>query len=383
VSVRKRVWTTKDGDRHEAWILDYYDRAGDRHTETFGRRRDAEARSAAVHVSIRAGTHTAAAKSITVAEAAADWITKIELDQRERTTIRQYRQHIDLHIVPRIGREKISGLTAPRITAFRDELLTHLSRPLARKVLTSLKSILSNAQKAGTVAQNVALAISVGPDKRGKGKLKIGVDIPTVEEIKRILAATIGRARPIIITATFTGIRGSELRGLRWADVDLKRGELHVHQRADRYNSIGAPKSEAGERAVPIGPLVVNTLREWKLACPPSRLGLVFPTSRGNIIRHENIIRQIWIPAQIAAGVTVPSKTGAAAKYSGLHALRHFYASWCINRKADGGLELPAKMVQERLGHAGIQILLDTYGHLFPRGDDGAELAAAERLFLT
>jgi hypothetical protein len=59
------------------------------------------------------------------------------------------------------------------------------------------------------------------------------------------------------------------------------------------------------------------------------------------------------------------------AKYTGLHALRHFYASWCINRKKDGGLELPPKMVQERLGHANIATTMDTYGHLFPSGDDG------------
>jgi integrase len=243
-----------------------------------------------------------------------------------------------------------------------------------------LKSLLSDAQKRGNVAQNVALSVSIGPDKRGKGKLKVGVDIPTPEEIKCILAAAKGRIRPIIITATFTGLRGSEIRGLRWADVDLKRNELHVRQRADRYNAIGAPKSEAGERVVSIGPLVVNTLREWKVACPSSKLGLVFPTGRGNIIRHENLIRQIWMPVQIAAGVT---KAGSTAKYSGLHALRHFYASWCINRLADGGLELPAKVVQERLGHSSIMMTMDTYGHLFPRGDDGAELAAAERLFLT
>ena len=86
------------------------------------------------------------------------------------------------------------------------------------------------------------------------------------------------------------------------------------------------------------------------------------------------------MPAQVAAGVV--DKTGGA-KYTGLHALRHFYASWCINRRADGGLELPAKVVQERLGHAGVTITLDTYGHLFPRGDDGAELVAAERLLLS
>jgi integrase len=88
-------------------------------------------------------------------------------------------------------------------------------------------------------------------------------------------------------------------------------------------------------------------------------------------------------PIQIAAGVTVTDKDGTVrAKYPGLHALRHFYASWCINRRTDGGLELPAKVVQERLGHSSIMMTMDIYGHLFPRGDDSAELAAAERSLL-
>ena len=88
-----------------------------------------------------------------------------------------------------------------------------------------------------------------------------------------------------------------------------------------------------------------------------------------------NIISRGLQPAQIAAGVTV----NGTAKYTGLHSLRHFYASWCINRTADGGLGLPAKVVQERLGHSSITMTLDVYGHLFPRGDDGDELAAAEQ----
>ena len=72
-----------------------------------------------------------------------------------------------------------------------------------------------------------------------------------------------------------------------------------------------------------------------------------------------------------------------AAKYTGLHALRHFYASWCINRKADGGLELPPKVVQHRLGHSSIVVTMDTYDPLFPRGDDAKELAAAEATLLS
>ena len=55
---------------------------------------------------------------------------------------------------------------------------------------------------------------------------------------------------------------------------------------------------------------------------------------------------------------------------------------WCINRQADGGLELPIKVVQGRLGHASIQMTADRYGHLFPRGDDTAELAAAEQAIM-
>jgi integrase len=187
-----------------------------------------------------------------------------------------------------------------------------------------------------------------------------------------------GRWRPLILMAMFCGLRSSELRGLTWANVDLDKREVHIRQRADKYNVIGNPKSDDGHRTVPMLPLVTNALKEWKLACPRSHLDLAFPNSRGNIENHANIItRGLW-PTEIAAGVTVEGK----AKYTGLHSLRHFYASWCINRKADGGMELPPKDVQYRLGHASIAMTMDVYGHLFPKADARAEMEAAERAFL-
>jgi integrase len=75
------------------------------------------------------------------------------------------------------------------------------------------------------------------------------------------------------VTAVFTGLRAGELRGLRWSEVDLRKAEVHVHQRADRYNEIAATKSEAGERTVPLPQIVVNILREWKLVCPKADTG--------------------------------------------------------------------------------------------------------------
>lgn len=94
-------------------------------------------------------------------------------------------------------------------------------------------------------------------------------------------------------------------------------------------------------------------------------------------------------PALVAAGVAVDTgevdkdgKPIMAARYKGLHALRHFYASWCINRQEDGGLGLPPKVVQERMGHSTITMTMGVYGHLFPRGDDAEELALAEAALL-
>ena len=375
MSVRKRAWVTRNGESREAWIVDYTDQEGARHIHTFARKKDAEAYEATVRVDVRQGIHTAPNKSITVARAAADWITYVELEGRERSTVTQYKQH-EKHINKRLGSHKLASLTTPRINAFRDDLLASMSRPLARKVLTSLKSLLRDAQRRGNVAQNVAADVSIGVDKRGKRKLKVGTDIPTPDEIKRIINAASGRLRPLLLTAIFAGLRASELRGLRWEDVDLKRGELHVRQRADRYGVIGKPKSGSSERTIPLGPLALNALREWKLACPKGEL--VFPTANGRIEHQSNIVRALK-PVVVAAGL----KTRAGqAKYTGLHALRHFYASWCINRREDGGLELPAKVVQERLGHASIVMTMDTYGHLFPRTDDGTELAEAERALL-
>jgi integrase len=364
MSVRKRTWTTAKGEKKEAWIVDYVDQDGDRHIETFKRKKEADAFHAQVGVDVRAGTYTAPSKSITVKEAAEDWIRSVALDGREVSTLAQYRQHA-VHINRRIGNVKLAQLTAPGINKFRDDLLRSMSRAMARKILSSLKSLLRHAQGRGNVAQNVALAVKINANLRDKKKLEVGVDIPTSEEIKAVIAAA-GKSRPLLLTAIFAGLRSSELRGLRWSDVDFKKGELNVRQRADRYGVIGNPKSKAGHRAVPLPSQVVQALREWKLQCPKGT-GLVFPAVSGDgVALHNNTVRA-FTAAVSAAGIT--TKDGAP-KYTGLHALRHFYASWCINPENRDGLGLPPKVVQQRLGHSSIMMTMDVYGHLFAENAD-------------
>src|SRR5262249_62407781 len=103
-----------------------------------------------------------------------------------------------------------------------------------------------------------------------------------------------------------------------------------VRQRADCSHKIGRPKSEAGERSVPLLPMVVNALREWKLACPKGELDLVFPNGRGRIESRPNIVKRALHPVQIAAGVT--DRKGRA-KYPRLRAQLPLYTRACITER--------------------------------------------------
>jgi integrase len=371
--VHQRKWTTRSGEEKSAWIADYFDADRHRHIKTFKRKKDADAYLLTVAGEVRDGTHVAPAKSETVAEAAQRWLNRVEADGREASTVRQYRQHVKLHIVPRIGNVKLGNLSMHVVEKFRDGLLDEkaekkLSRAMARKVLVSFKSILRTARRSHLTA-----GISIGRSKREERKLEAGRDFPSREEIGRLIHAAGEfdvRHRALLAVAIFCGLRASELRGLRWQDADLVHGNVHVRQRADRYCKIGNPKSTSSTRSIPIDPFVVKILKEWKLACPKGEHGLVFPSTTGNIEHHSNMLRGL-APVLIAAGL---KKKDGQPKYA-LHAFRHFFASWCINREVEGGRELPVKVVQELLGHSSIVMTLDRYGHLFPRGDDRNELA--------
>lgn len=324
-----------------------------------------------------------------------------------------------------------------------NEELRHLKRSpaMVRGIMASLGGLLAEAVDREAITRNVVRELRQGGRrskaraKRQKRKLVVGVDIPTPDEVATLLATakrlvderakeldeararakdnpstandaavkvaefrwrTQLKWRVFLLTNAVTGLRGSELRGLPWTDVDLapKNPRVHVRQRADRYKVIGRPKSEAGDRVVPLTPTAAQELRVWKNQCfrkDGHKVELVFPNQVGNIDDHMNMVKRGLTPIMTAAGIVALDQRGepkigkkdkAVPKYTGMHVLRHFFASWCINRKADGGLELPGKVVQERLGHSSIVMTMDTYGHLFPRGDDSAELAAAEKRLL-
>jgi integrase len=329
---------------------------------------------------LKRGLHTASSVSPTVTEAATLWIERCQDKNLERMTVKGYEEHVKLHIVPFIGPKKLSELTVPTVSAFADQLRKSGRSPeMVKRVVRSLGGIFKEARRRGlaTIAPTVGLDLNL-PDRDDPRP-----EFPSKAELNAIINGAEGRWRPVILVAIFCGLRASELRGLRWVDIDFDSKKLSIAQRADASHHIGRLKSKAAYRSIPCPPMVLNALREWKLLCPKRATGekdasgeavkvleLVFPNGIGNVESYANLIDRGFAPIQIKAGVTIQKEAvdpgGASAvtvaKY-GLHALRHACASLWIEQGHN------PKQIQKLMGHSSIKVTYDVYGHLFEDAD--------------
>ena len=375
-AVRKRILPSGE----VRWLLDYRDLSGKRRAKQFRTKGEAVAFETQTRADLQGGVHVADAASVTVAAAAELWLARCESEGLELSTILQYKGHVRNHIGPLLGRQKLSRLTVPAIEAFRDELVKTRSKALSQKILTSLKALLKDAMRRGLVRQNVATQTRVKIS--GRHKTKIG--IPAKDQIKGLLTAELWPLtkvqvtrqrekrivavpwRPLIVTALFTGMRLSELRGLTWEHVSLAEALINVRQRADFRGAIGYPKSEAGNRDIPLPPIVINTLKSWKLACPKTSGNWVFPSKDGTVPSTKNVREQCWLPLLRSLGLTTTVGDVELPKYR-FHDLRHVAASLFIEQG------MPPKRVQEIMGHSSIKITFDLYGHLWPTPESDHE----------
>ncbi|RWK33777.1 MAG: site-specific integrase [Mesorhizobium sp.] len=388
MSVRKRKWTTAKGEAKTAWVVDYKDQHGNRALRTFNKQSEAKEFETTMRGEVRDKKHVVRSKSLTVAEAGKEWLAAVKNGRGERgpaeaSTLRQYTQHFEDYIQPMLGKVKLADLSKADVTKFRTDLLAKLSRAMAKKVLQSLKGILSEMQHQDQIAVNVASTVKIG-----QGRHKEDVVVPSIADIKAILAKldelaaqpnkrwaeAWAKRRAFLATAIHTGMRASELRGLPWVAVDLKAGTIEVRQRADEKGTIGAPKSKAGRRTINIPASLVAILRQWKLRAGGHEL--VFATTEGKAESLANIFNRAWKPIQLEAGVCDPKRDDGEVvrdeegkpvmepRYN-FHALRHFHASMLIADNAN------PKEVQAELGHSSIQITYDLYGHLFNDEDAG------------
>jgi integrase len=172
----------------------------------------------------------------------------------------------------------------------------------------------------------------------------------------------------LLYTAIYTGLRRSELLGLRWQDLDLDRGQAAIVQTVQRLVGLGyvfgEPKTAKGRRQVALPKTVREVLRRHRVTQAEDRLrmgpvwndcGLVFTNPTGGPMDPSALTRRFQRLLK-AAGLT-------AVRF---HDLRHTHATLMLKQGVH------PKIVSERLGHATIAITLDTYSHVLPGLQDEA-----------
>jgi integrase len=319
---------------------------------------------------------------------------------RERSTVEQLRQHIDHIKADELAHLKLHSLRTPDVQMFLDRLVTGgMSRPMAKKVRSSLGTMLRFGQLRGVIDSDPCQATKIVTATRQEIDEDGPVVIPTQDELRNLLEAAqrrhnadSGYALAVVSMLLFCGLRMSELRGLPKCALTLAGEEpsARVFQRADRWQALGAPKSKGSRRRVPIGQSTARVMTAWLPHAPAGELDLVFPNGAGNIESYGNFWNRFWQPLCSEAGLAEPvmrlrkdrntgkrkQVSGWAARYSP-HVLRHAYASMLI---ANG---TTPKKVSALMGHSSIKLTMDTYGHLWPNDSEDAALAtAAENLIM-
>ncbi len=359
--------------KRNVWIADYYDRRGRRHQPTFDRKREATAEQDEARRAVRRGAYLDPNEAPFLEDVARAWLKG--KGGRRPSSIAAWEVHVLDHIVPELGDYRITDVKVGAVEAFRDELAKKLAPQSVNKVLTTLAAIFKDAMRRDQVVANPAAAterlrIGAGEidlEKKSAARQKAAEvspdEILTPEQTAKLIdAATPGYYRMLFTMLAATGVRIGEATALTWPDVDLdastitiRRGVSHARTRSEKEAGekarprFFAPKTPSGFRTLPIAPEIVSALRRWKLACPPTRAGLVFPSAIGAPAHRKTIWERGFRPALDAA--KLPHVT--------LHSLRHTFASSLIMRG------VPVTEVAALLGHKSSAVTTAIYAHWF------------------
>jgi integrase len=265
------------------------------------------------------------------------------------TDKRMYRQHI----APSFGKRALTGITAAEITEWLGRLADRGVAPSTRRrALAVLRGILAHA----VADRRLRVSPAIGVKAPRGGARREGIAL-TVEEVGRLLVELPEECRPPVILMAITGIRVSEMCGLRVGDVYRSpRGYILRLQRSISQSSddgkayLGDLKSHRA-RSVPVPqPLVQWISKRLENADAAAPL---FATKRGQAWTRGNFAtRSEWTKARRRAGL--PDVR--------IHDLRHTAASAMLAAQPD------VLAVSRVLGHSTPILTLSLYGHVMDQG---------------
>lgn len=330
----------------------YRDLSGRMRSKTFTRKADAErfVREEAVSLERGAWIDPRSAE-MTLAE----WTeTFMSLARRLADTTQQtYRRDLDRYVLPRFGSYRLGRLAALEIEEWLlDEIDAGIAPSSVHRHYRTLHRVLEVAVKNKRIASNPCAGVQ--PPSVPRRRMVI-LDWPQVFDFADALPE---RYRALVFLAVDSGMRWSELVGLRRSRVDVDTCKVAVVEQLIRLDSKEwvwhPPKSEAGTRTIAISPFTARMLAEhMDHFSGPGVDGLVFVNNAGNPLIASSFHTHYLKPGLQRAGISCR-----------FHDLRHTSVALAIRAGAH------AKTIQVRMGHASITVTLDRYGHLFPELDE-------------
>ncbi len=314
---------------------------------------------------------------VTVAAYLDDWLDARTTVGLRPSTIAGYRGVVRRHVKPAVGDLYLQDLQPRDLDRLYADLLAGkrsgqpLSRRTVRYIHTVIGKALRDAVRTGLVPHNVARR-ATPPSAASARSPEMTVWTPA--ELRAFLDFCRDTDHgPILRVAALTGLRRSELCGLRWQDVDLTGLKLVVRQAittADHAPVAGDTKTSRSRRTVDLDPTTASLLRAHRKRQREDRLmfgqgwidtGLVF-TMRDGRGWHPDVISRAF--ARLVEKSGLPRIR--------LHDLRHTHATHLLAANVN------VRVVSERLGHASTAFTLDVYGHVLPgqQADAAAAVAA-------
>jgi integrase len=332
------------------WVARWIDDRGREKAKSFPKKTDARAFLVDVAADLQRGSYINPNDKTTFAQYAETW----RLAQPHRQTTARSVQKILLRVVPTFGERRIASIRPSEIQGWATGLVTRDGYAVSTAATTvqTVKAIFHAAVRDRLIAASPCDGVTL-PRAAAKRVTPLAL-----ETVRALIAAMDDRFKALIVVGAGTGLRPGELFGLQVDDVNFLRRSLTVSRQLQEVPGgviAVPPKTFSSTRTIPISAVILEALAEHIRTYPPGPQGWLFTAVQGGTIRSTNFMRTYWRPAARTAGI--PSGTG-------LHALRHHYASVLIAGS------LSVKVVSERLGHTNTNLTLNTYTHLWPEDED-------------
>lgn len=307
----------------------------------------------AIESEINKGTYIEPS-SITIKELLSEWI-----EQKKATikiqTYEVYEILINKHVLPRLGDCKLSNLKANQLQLFSNQLFQEGYSPeTIKKIFNIIRNLLDYAEKMELISTNVSKKVQL-PSIANFKESSVWND----EEMLRFLdTAKTNRYFIVFHLALMTGLRQGEILGLRWKDVNFKKGILTITQTLshDGKKILQGAKSKSSIRSVCLHEDTITLLEQHKDIMKQETMDLCKNFTENDLIVYTQNGTPV-VPRNIVRTFKGLVKT-ANIPLIRFHDLRHTHATYLISRG------LNPKIVADRLGHSDTRMTLDRYSHL-------------------